>query len=444
MPVDPDRPLAVCQRRRARRLAYWNAALWGIGNGLTSTTLVVYLAQQLGAPRIGLAVSLILAARHVVGLLRLGTPALIGRLADRKRFCLGTYLASGLVLFGLPFAAAPGVLSSAGASLAALVVLWCLYHLLEYLGTIALWSWLADLAPLRIRGRFLGRRELWMTGGVAVAMLDAGLFAWGWQDLHPLAPKWIAYAIPAGLGACFLVASLVPLMLMPRAATSPTVCRGATLRAMLAPFADARFLRLLLFGCWFSFFNGVTQSAQNLYPIQVLGISLFLSLAVQTGMRCGQMGVSPWLGGLADRLGNRPVMMFSLLVVATGPLFFLVATPEQWWWFIGAWVVWIAYAGLNVCLPNLMLKLSPRDSNTPYIATYYTATGLCYAASTIAGGELFDRLQDATFVLFGGALVWDFYQVSFLMGWATRSLGVLLLLLVVENPGPRAERQMPS
>jgi hypothetical protein len=44
-----------------------------------------------------------------------------------------------------------------------------------------------------------------------------------------------------------------------------------------------------------------------------------------------------------------------LLLVATGPLFYLAATPEDWWWIVGAWVVWIAYAGLNVCLPNLLL-----------------------------------------------------------------------------------------
>ena len=29
----------------------------------------------------------------------------------------------------------------------------------------------------------------------------------------------------------------------------------------------------------------------------------------------------------------------------------------------------VAYAGLNVCLPNLMLKLSPDESNTLYIAS---------------------------------------------------------------------------
>ena len=184
----------------------------------------------------------------------------------------------------------------------------------------------------------------------------------------------------------------------------------------MAPFADTRFLRLLLFGCWFSFFNGVTQSAQNYYPMQVLGVSLFLSLTLQTGMRFGQLGVSPWVGGLADRLGNRPVMMVSQLLVAAGLLFFAAATPEHWAWFIGAWVLWIAYAGLNVCLPNLLLKLSPERSNTPYIAAFYAVTGLCYAASTIVGGALVDQCGKWEFPLAAAAGCVSFPIFSFLAG----------------------------
>jgi MFS family permease len=433
MSADADKPLRVFQRRRARRLAYYNGAIWAVGNGMTSTTLVLYLANELDSPRLGLGIGLILAARHIVGLLRLGAPLVIGRWIDRKRFCLGTYLASTVVLFALPFAAAPGFLPSTGASLAALVSLWCLYHVLEYMGTIALWSWLADLVPPRIRGRFLGQRERWIAAALAVAALLVGLFTWQWQQYHAKPLWWIGYAIPAGLGACFMAASLLPLAAMPPATGSAIVRHGASWRALAAPLADARFLRLLCFGCWFSFFNGVTQSAQNLYPIKVLGIGLFLSLAVQAGMRGAQWSVSPAVGRWADRLGNRPVMAGSLLIVATGPLFYLLATPQQWWWFLGAWVVWIAYAGLNVGLPNLMLTLSPRECNTPYIATYYTLTGLCYAASTIVGGELLDRLRHTSFVLFSGAATLDFYQYSFLLGWATRSLGVLVLLLVIEK-----------
>jgi len=53
-------------------------------------------------------------------------------------------------------------------------------------------------------------------------------------------------------------------------------------------------------------------------------------------------------------------------------LFYFLSTPQQPWWFIGASLLWIAYAGLNVGLPNLMLKLSrDPDRRVRYDAVYY-------------------------------------------------------------------------
>ena len=180
----------------------------------------------------------------------------------------------------------------------------------------------------------------------------------------------------------------------------------------------------------------MTQSAQHFYPMQILGVSLFLALTLSTGMRLGQWGVSPWIGQLADRLGNRPVMIVSQLLVAAGLLCFALATPVAWAWYLGAWVLWIAYAGLNVCLPNLMLKLSPERSNAPYIATFYALTGLCYAASTIVGGALVDQCRTWAFPLGDGRWL-SFFPCLFLFGWIARSLGVLWLWWIIE---PTAER----
>jgi MFS family permease len=131
-------------------------------------------------------------------------------------------------------------------------------------------------------------------------------------------------------------------------------------------------------------------------------------------------------------------MMVSQLLVAAGLLCFAAATPSHWQWLIGAWMLWIAYAGLNLCLPNLMLKLSPRDANTPYIAAFDAVRGLCYAASTILGGALLDHCRTWTFSLCGVEL--SFFPCLFLLGWATRSLGAAVLLLVIE---PAAHKKTP-
>lgn len=428
------KPLFHC--RRARRLAVWNAAVWAIGNGLASTTLVIYLAKELHAGWLGLGISLMVAAPQMAGLLRLGAPALIARMGGRKPFCIATFFTGAVLLATLPWVCAPGRLPSPGWSLVALIVLWCLYHLLQYLGMVALWSWLADLAPLRIRGRFLGWRNRWLVAGEAAAAIVAGLFVWGASRTWPTLPAWIPYAVLASLGAGFMVASLVPLVLMPSVAGQPAGGQHAAGKSLLIPFSDARFRRLLLFGCWFSFFNGATQSAQSYYPMQILHVSLFVSLALPTGMRLGQWGISPWVGRLADRFGNRPVMIVSQLCVAVGLLFFAAATPDRWAWLIGAWVLWIAYAGLNVGLPNLMLKLSPQGDNAPYVAAFYAVSGLCYAASTIIGGVLVDHCGTWTFPLAGRWL--NFFPCLFIFGWAARSLGALVLLLVQEPRGRRA------
>ena len=119
------------------------------------------------------------------------------------------------------------------------------------------------------------------------------------------------------------------------------------------------------------------------------------------------------------------------LLVAAGLLCFVDATPSHWWWLIGAWVLWIAYAGINVCLPNLMLKLAPRETNASYIAAFQAASGLCFAASAILGGLILDHSGKWTGFLVGG-LSLSFFPCVFIFGWIARSLGAFVLLCVVE------------
>lgn len=438
IPSQNNFQLTVKQRSQGRRNAYWNGALWAVGNGLVGTSLIVYLAMDLRPSyRQGLAISLILAAPRIAGLLRLATPAMLGRLGNRKRFCLAAYFLSAVTLLGIVPAASSRWSPSANVSLTLLVTLWCTYHLLEYLATVALWSWLADLVPVRIRGRFIGIRQRWMLIGQAVAMVAAGLFVWGWHDIHPRQPRWVAYSVPAVLGAWFMLAALAPLARLPRVGGDRPAPLVASLRATWEPFRDRRFLGLILFGCWFSFANGITQSAQFLYAYRVLHVTLFTTLALKTAMRGGQLTVSPRIGSLADRLGNRPVMIVSLAILSLALPFFLLATPERWWWVIGAWVTWIAYAGINVCLPNLILKTSPPQRTTSYIATYYAITGLCMAVSTVLGGAFLDRFGEHAFNVLDGRLTLTAYQVSFALGSAARALSVVALVLLVREPPAR-------
>jgi MFS family permease len=426
--------LSAAERRRSMRLAYVNGGLWAIGNGLASTTLLIYLVFEWGAK--GQDIGYILATPSLVGVLRLAAPALMRRINDRKRFCVGSFLLSGIVLSILPIIASPGLLPTRTTSIVLIVAIWSIYHLLEYLATVALWSWLSELAPRRIRGRFIGIRERWLTLGRIGGMLAGGVFAQQWKMHASVDLNWLAYAIPAAAGAVFLLVAVTPLLRMAPLGASFDTNTQAPLDLM-APLGDRRFVRLLWFGCWFSLFNGITQAAQAIYPMRVLVFSLLWMNVFRTGMRLGQSGASPWVGRLVDRIGNRPVMIVSQLLVAAGPLFFLAATPEQPWWLVGAWTMWIAYVGLNVALPNLMLKLAPPGNASSYIATYYAIAGVFYGISTICGGALYDGLEKLPGPIAIGPWHLDHFQLLFIFGWITRTLGVVWLVLLIE-PGARS------
>jgi MFS family permease len=231
-----------------------------------------------------------------------------------------------------------------------------------------------------------------------------------------------------------MLASLLPLARMPSIPLTGLARRAPSLAALAAPIGDRLFLRLIAVGCWLSLVNGVSQSAQNASHRALFGFPLFVILAFQAEMRLGQGAICPVIGRLVDRLGNRPVLIVSQLIVATGPLFYFFAAVGDRWWVAAAWVAWIAYAGMNVGLPNLMLKLSPGGNSTVYIAAYFGVTGLVYGSATVAGGWLLDVLADGVWTWRSSRYVVDPYQVLFLVGFAGRLLGVVLLVRLIE-PG---------
>jgi MFS family permease len=209
----------------------------------------------------------------------------------------------------------------------------------------------------------------------------------------------------------------------------------------LAPLVDGPFRRLLAYRLWFSFFNGLGQAALNIYPRAVLGLGVLPMQLLPFGMRLGQLAASPAVGGFADRRGNRPVLVASQALVALGPLFYLLATPERSWWIVGAWLAYIAYAGTNICLPTLMLKLSPEVDNASHVAVFETLHGLAYGLSVIAGGMLFDELRrlDASWQL--GSIVLDRFGLMFVAGAVTRALGIAWLVRI-DEPGAKTWRKI--
>jgi MFS family permease len=380
-------------RRRAVVQFYRNAFFWGLGNGLVSTSLVSYLAGSYGAK--GFWIGLIIAAPRLVGVLRIATPALMRLVGDRRRFAVVAYLASAAFLVILPFASAPQVLSSRQLSLAVLVAFWTAYHFCEFLGTIAIWSWIGDLVPRTIRGRFVGNRGAWLNAGQVAGMTTGAGGTIIWQHCLDIMGRvddpWPAYVACMISGAVMFAVAAVLLLRIPNA-RSTNQEQFSGWREVWLPFRDRAFLRYLTYGGWFSLANGFTGSAQYVFQMRVLDISYATRLGMDGTSQGVQSTIMPWIGREIDRRGNVPVLVISQLLVAVGLLFFVFATPSIWWLIAGAYLFWVAYAGINVAMPNLVLSLTQQQSYASYAAAWYAWTQLVYAVSTLAGGALFDWL----------------------------------------------------
>ncbi len=436
MSSDSHSRLSPSLRRRGLVLGFYNGVLWSIGNGLTTGALIYYLALDLGAD--GLMLGLLLALPAAVGMFQLVAPRLIRWRGSAKRLCLEAFGASYVLLAVLPLVLVYSGSSSTGLAWL-MIIIFCAHQLLEFVGTVALWSWFADLVPLRIRGRYFARRQIWQLVFLIPTLLLSGFFADWWRNVVPrdMLP---GYAVLTGLGTAFLIVSLLPLARMPRIAvlTSVECATRSVWRRLRAPLADRRFRWLVFYACWLSFFNGVTQVAQSRYPWEVLGLGLLPLALMRSGMRVGQIATSAVVGPVSDRLGNRPVLIVAQFFVASGPLFYFIASDATAWspyWIAGAYLLWSAYAAINIARPNLMLKLAPPEIKADYIAVMLAASSLAYAASTVVGGVWFDHLR-ASGPFAVGPWELDHYDVQFLFGWATRLMAIAFLIPIAE-PGAR-------
>ena len=452
--------MGASDRRRTLALGHVNGMLWSIGNGLTTGTLVNYLALDLGARGLGL--SLVLASPQIVSVLRVAAPSFIRWTGTAKRAVLLLSLVSYALIWGLPAAGLPNIVPR-GQALWLLIALLAAHQLFESLASSALWAWLAELVPPAVRGRYFGRRQALQLVVLVPTLLASGWFVDTWRERHDAATHdqlLLGYAIPNAVGACFLLASLAPLLWMPP--RDPAVERRIAAAARRQSQADdpraapsgaascwgalasAGFRRLLWYGCWLSLFNGLGQAAQNIYPKAILGLGVLPLDAMRTGMRLGQIGVSLWAGAVADRYGNRPLVLLTQLALVLAPLFYLASTPQQPYWLSGAWACFAMYAALNVALYNLLIKLAPAGGAAASISVYFGVTGAMYAGATVAGGWLLDALNPQTaaattphwLAAIGGWLAdqgIDRFQAVFYVTLAARLVGLVLAVRLIER-----------
>lgn len=329
---------------------------------------------------------------------------------SRHFYCLWIYGISRL-LWLLPaagiFCFSRGTLDAHGLTLLTLGVL-TISNILDSIGCASWMSWMAVLVPAKLRGRYFSLRRS-LSSLSALLTIPVG----GWLVSSWMGGEVEGYGIVlimavvmglASLGFQFQMSDVNPQMAqkMAQTAVSQTLASqparpGHKLSATvhLSPsglWGDRNFLILLLFlGLW-TF--GVNLSAPffNFYLLDTLQLDVkWVTLYSSLNYGAFFLMIMLW-GRLADRIGNRPVLIINCLLVAAIPLLWLYTDSGAVSLLLGLPLLHIlqggTFAALDLCLGNIQLELAPVTRQSVYFAIAAAIMGVTGALGATVGSFL--------------------------------------------------------
>ncbi len=431
---------------------YLNGIFGQIMDSLTTGAILIGLALELGASH--LVIGLIGAIPFLSNLLQLPAIFLIDHLRDRKRIVVVSAVIGRSCLL---LAAFIPLVYPSSAALALLLIAMSLRYCFGAITACAWNSWMRDIVPAAILGRFLAFRLSLMT----MAAVAVGLGAAALIDLWKGEPAHIyVYVLLFVLGSFSGLLGAFFTTRVPNAEMEPREVRAMerTVRRdrLLSPFRHRNFRRLMSFQCSWNFAANLATPFFVAYMLTKLGYELtFVILLTLFSQAVTAVSLRLW-GRYADRFSHKTVMGVcgSLFIFCLLGWTF-TSFPDRHAWttallFALHAVMGFATAGINLTTSSLAWKLAPQREATSFLAVNSMVNSIAAGIAPLIGGlfagffaerelSLVVRWQSAQGVLDVNTLHighWDFFfMIAFVVG-----LFALNRLALVEEPGHRSQQ----
>lgn len=319
--------------------------------------------------------------------------------------------------------------------LQALIAVVSIYGVAIMVATPSWTSWMSDIIPDEIRGRYFGYRSAAIGVTTLVATIFGGILL---DRLRALGRPDIGFATIVGTAGLFALIAVILLGKIPD--RPPSEIRiGFSWERLVAPIRDKTFRHLLrVFFVW----NMAIGLAAPFFAAQMLNnlkmsftqISIYTSVFSIVAVTL----YKPW-GGLIDRFGSKPVIVFCAFGLALVPLLWWIPRPGYLWilWFEAVYsgALW---AGFNLGTFNIPIANSPKEGRTIYIAMFSLVTGLGFFAASIMGGVLSQSWNHFHWQM-GKQTVIN-YHLLFALSGGLRFLAALLILTFREP----VEKSLPD
>jgi MFS family permease len=281
-----------------------------------------------------------------------------------------------------------------------LAIIW-VTNILEALGRASFFSWVAVLVPERLRGRYFGFRNsvVNLTNFIGVPLLGLAVSKWPGGSLQGFGAVLVVGIVLGiiSLGFHFLMTDVNPQVVH---TADPDTDHGSPRETVFSFLEDANFLRFLLYSGLWSFAVNISAPFFNLYLLGDLNLDVsVVTLYNSLGFGANLLMLMFW-GRLADRIGNRPLMIFVGILVGVTPLLWLEAGTAPiflWAWFPLLHIIGGAtWAAIDLCSGNLMMSVTPLHNQSIYFAIAAAVPGITGAIGITVGGFV------ATVTNFGG------------------------------------------
>jgi len=269
-------------------------------------------------------------------------------------------------------------------------------------------SWMSDLVPEDIRGTFFGTRNMICgAAGMIVLIIFGRLLdsmnghVWG--------------ALPVGFGITFISAAffgIFSLYFLNRISEPGNGSKPETphsfVESFSIPFAEPNFTRFLLFTFLWSFSVYLASPFFTLYYLRDLDFSYsFVAVLGMISAFSDLIGMQVW-GRISDRIKNKAVIQFAGRVAIFLPLAWVLARPRSIVIPVVLHVVGGGFwAGINLCMNNLLLSISPREDRASFFSLYNIMGGIGAATAPILAGLLLKSISELGLHLFS----WNLFPV---------------------------------
>lgn len=292
-----------------------------------------------------------------------------------------------------------------------------------------LWlSWMGDYLPHQGLNRFWGLRHSSQQWTAALALFANAMFFFK-SGVNVRA----AFAAIITLGA---VLGVTDILLFYRVEEPPMRhASGATLwNALAGPFRHRDFRRFIFYSCFWNLAAMVGAPFISMYLLEHVGMDLFRVLMLWTLSWVGGAVLSNHLGHLAERFGQRPVLILCTAFKSINMIGLLLcpADPTIAFWVLAPIFMIDAFLNAGIAIANngFMIKNSPRENRTMFIAAGTGFAGVVGGAASILAGAVIAASSDWTWNWHGTTYV--NFHVLFAASMVLRLVSAALATLISE------------